>query len=138
MAELQWIVEVRCINTLLAQIKVGERGQHFIVEVPVRSFDPSEFEKLIEGVKAARAIGNKHNSKLKGKTKIFIETTQESLDAILIKKRELYEIHLLSTGELAQITIKNGFFAPSELDRFLRDLTKAKQQMDELRGTTKD
>ena len=41
MAELQWVVEVRCVNTLLAQIKVGERGQHFIVEVPHENFDPS-------------------------------------------------------------------------------------------------
>lgn len=29
MAELQWIIEVRCINALLAQIKVGERGEYF-------------------------------------------------------------------------------------------------------------
>ena len=32
MAELQWIIEVRCVNALLAQIKIGETGQHFIVE----------------------------------------------------------------------------------------------------------
>ena len=136
-AELQWIVEVRCVNTLLAQIKVGERGQHFIVEAPVGNFDPSEFEKLIEGVKEAKTIGNEHHSKLKGKNKISIETTRAPSDARIIKKRELYEIHLLSTGELAQITIKNVFFAPCELDRFLRDLKKAKQLMDKLRKTTK-
>ena len=138
MAELQWVVEVRCVNTLLAQIKVGERGQHFIVEVPVGNFDPSEFGKLIEGITAAKAIGNEHYSKLKGKSKISFETTQASSNAILIKDRELYEIHLLITGELAQVTIRNVFFAPSELDRFLGDLKKAKQQMDKLRETTRN
>ena len=71
MAELQWIVEVRCVNTLLAQIKVGERGQHFIVEVPVGNFDPFEFEKLIEGVKAAKAIGNEHYSKLRKNQNLY-------------------------------------------------------------------
>ena len=57
MAELQWVIEVRCVNVLLAQIKVGERGQHFIVEAPAGDFDPSEFGKLIEGVEEAKAIG---------------------------------------------------------------------------------
>ena len=85
MAELR-LIEVRCVNTLLAQIKVGERGQHFIVEVPVGNFDPSEFEKLIEGVKAAKIIGNEQHSKLKGKTQISIETTRAPSDAMIIKK----------------------------------------------------
>jgi hypothetical protein len=138
MAELQWIIEVRCVNALLAQIKVGERGQHFIVEVPAGDFDPSEFEKLIEGVKTAKAIGNEHYLKPKGNTKTSIDTTQVPHDTRIIKKRELYDIRLLSTGELALVTIKNAFFAPSELDRFLGDLKKAKQEMDKLRETTKD
>jgi hypothetical protein len=137
MAELQWVVEVRCVNALLAQIKVGERGQHFIVEVPAGDFDPSEFEKLIEGVKAAKAIGDEHYSKLKGKTKTSIDVTQLSKDTRIIKKRELYDIRLLSTGELALVTIKSAFFAPSELNRFLEDLKKAKQEMYKLRETTK-
>jgi hypothetical protein len=138
MAELQWVIEVRCVNALLAQIKVGERGQHFIVEVPAGDFDPSEFEKLIEGVKAAKAIGDEHHLKLKGKTKTSVETTQLTQDTKIIEKRELYAIRLLSTGELALVTIKSGFFAPSELNRFLEDLKKAKKEMDTLSKTARD
>ena len=138
LAELQWVVEVRCVNTLLAQIKVGERGLHFIVEVSAEDFDPSEFEKLIEGVKAAKSIGTKNYSNLKGKIQTSIETTQEPKDVRIIKKRELYDIQLLNTGELALIKIKSPFFAPSELDRFLQDLNKTKQQMDKLREIAKD
>lgn len=73
MAELQWVVEVRCVNALLAQIKVGERGQHFIVEAPAGDFDPSEFGKLIEGVEEAKAIGTGHYSKLGRKNEVTNE-----------------------------------------------------------------
>ena len=34
MAELQWKVEVRCVNTLLAEVWVGEGGEHMMVSVP--------------------------------------------------------------------------------------------------------
>ena len=133
MAELQWVIEVRCVNALLAHIKVGERGQHFIVEVPAGDFDPSEFEKLIEGVEAAKTLGNEHYAKLKRESRIARQATQPPNNAKIIQERELYTIELLSTGELAIVTIKNTFFAPSELDRFLADLKKAKHQMDRLR-----
>lgn len=133
MAELQWVVEVRCVNALLAQIKVGERGLHFIVEVPTEDFDPSEFEKLIEGVKAAKTIGDEHYSRLNGKIQTLIKTIPASRDVRLIKSRELYDIRLLNTGELASIKIKSSFFAPSELEQFLQDLNNSKQQMDKLR-----
>ena len=135
MAELQWVVEVRCVNALLAQIKVGERGQHFIVEVPAGDFDPSEFSKLIEGVEEAKTIGDEHYSKLEKKTKEGTKATQPSFDSRVIEERDLYDIQLLGTGELALVRIKGSFFAPSELEHFLRDLKKAKQQMDTLRET---
>jgi GDP-D-mannose dehydratase len=135
MAELQWVIEVRCVNALLAQIKVGERGQHFIVEVPAGDFDPSEFGKLIDGVEEAKAIGDEHYSKLLEKTKVAVKTTQPSFDSRVIEDRDLHDIQLLGTGELAIVKIKNSFFAPSELERFLGDLKKAKQQMDTLRRT---
>lgn len=137
MAELQWVIEVRCVNALLAQIKVGERGQHFIVEVPAGDFDPSEFAKLIEGVEAAKALGNEHYAKSRRKVHTAGDTTQTPFDAKIIEKRELYDIQLLSTGELALVTINRAFFAPSELDRFLRDLKKAQQRMDRLREAAK-
>jgi hypothetical protein len=63
MAELQWVIEVRCINTLLAEIKVGEKGEHFCVNIPDRNFDPSEFEKLIEGFQVASRIEEENRKK---------------------------------------------------------------------------
>ena len=137
MAELQWVVEIRCVNALLAQIKVGERGQHFIVEVPAKDFDPSEFEKLIEGVKAAKVIGTENNSKLGWKIQDSTETTKTPKDVKIKKERKLYDIQLLNTGELVTINIQSSFFAPSELDRFLQDLNNIKQKMNMLKGITK-
>jgi hypothetical protein len=135
MAELQWVVEVRCVNGLLAQVKFGETGEHFIVEPPAKEFDPSEFEKLIEGVASAKALGKDKYLKLRKKNQIGKKTDQPPHDAKIVDKRELYDIRLLGSGELALVTIKDGFFAPSELNRFLVDLEKAKQHMDKLRRT---
>lgn len=55
MAELHWTVQVRCVNALLAEVKVGEKGE-LIVDVPDRNFGPSEFDKLIEGLEVAGGI----------------------------------------------------------------------------------
>jgi len=136
MAELQWVIEVRCVNALLAQIKVGERGQHFIIEVPAGDFDPSEFAKLIEGVKAAKAIGDEHYAKSKWKAPIA-SNAQPSGEAKIIENRNLCDIQVSSTSELALVTTKHTFFTPSELDRFLQDLQQAQQQMKRLRETVK-
>ena len=137
MAELQWVVEVRCVNALLAQIKVGERGQHYIVEVPNRAFDPAEFAKLREGVEAAKAIGNERFTRSKWKAPTASDTTQPPPDTKIIANRDLYDVQVSSTGELALVTTKHTFFAPSELDRFLKDLQQAQQQMERLRETMK-
>jgi len=135
LAELQWIIEVRCVNALLGQIKVGERGQHFIVDVPARCFDPSEFAKLIEGVEAAKALGLEHYGKSKRDARAAGDATKPPIDVKIVKERSLYDIQLLSTGELAIITVTTPekFFAPSELDRFLRDVKNAEQKMQSLR-----
>lgn len=136
LAELQWVIEVRCVNALLAAIKVGERGQHFIIDVPARCFDPSEFAKLIEGVEAAKALGHEHHVKSKAEPRTTAHATQPPLDAKIVEKRDLYEIQLLSTGELAIVTVTTSqkFLAPSELDRFLRDLKAAEKKMERLRA----
>ncbi len=133
MAELQWVIEVRCVNTLLASIKVGERGQHFIVD-SAQCFDPSEFAKLIEGAEVAKALGQEHYEKFKKQTQTTT-SKRTSVDVNIIEERELYNLQLLSTGELAIVTITtpNKFFAPSEFDRFLRDLKKVQQKMNLLR-----
>lgn len=135
MAELQWVIEVRCVNALLGQIKVGERGQHFIVDVPARCFDPSEFTKLIEGVEAAKALGLEHYAKSRREARVANDAAQTPVDVKMIEERSLYDIQLLSTGELAIVTVTTPekFFAPSELDRFLRDLRNAEQKMESLR-----
>lgn len=135
MAELQWVIEVRCVNALLGQIKVGERGQHFIVDVPARCFDPSEFTKLIEGVEAAKALGLEHFAKSRREARVSSDTAQPPVDVKMVEERSLYDIQLLSTGELAIVTVTTPekFFAPSELDRFLRDLKNAQQKMERLR-----
>lgn len=136
MAELQWVIEVRCVNALLAAIKVGERGQHFIIDVPARCFDPSEFAKLIEGVEAAKALGHEHHLKSKAEPRTTAHATQPPLDAKIVEKRDLYDIQLLSTGELAIVTVTTPqkFLAPSELDRFLQDLKTAQKNMKALRA----
>lgn len=135
MAELQWVIEVRCVNALLGQIKVGERGQHFVVDVPARCFDPSEFAKLIEGVEAAKALGLEHYTKSRREARVGGDAAQPPLDVKIVEERSLYDIQLLSTGELAIVTSIDRFFAPSELDRFLRDLRSAEHKMERLRGS---
>ena len=135
MAELQWIIEVRCVNALLAQVKIGETGQHFIVEARAKDFYPSEFEKLIECVENAKELGSKFYAKLKEK-QIAKQEAQMPNEIKIIKKRELYSTQLLNAGDLAVLTVKDSFFAPSELNQFLTDLIKAKQQMDILREKT--
>lgn len=37
MAELQWIIEVKCINVFLGEVKVGEKGENVIVNQTVIS-----------------------------------------------------------------------------------------------------
>jgi hypothetical protein len=62
MAELQWIIEVRCINALLAEIKVGEKGEYVIVNIPNRDFLPSELDKLIKAFEIAFRINEENRS----------------------------------------------------------------------------
>jgi hypothetical protein len=67
MAELQWVIEVKCINALLAEIKVGEKGEHFCVNIPNRNFDPSEFDKLIDAFQIASKIEEENRKKYEQK-----------------------------------------------------------------------
>ena len=139
LAELQWVIEVRCVNALLAEIKVGETGEHFIVDLPARCFDPSEFTKLIDGVEAAKFLGQELYSKSEREAGAVGGSAPPAVDVKVVEERELYEIQLLSTGELAIVTVTTPqkFFAPSELDRFLRDLRNAQQKMKRLGAAAK-
>jgi len=86
-------------------------------------------------VEEAKAISDEHYSKLEKKTEECAKTTQPSFDSRVIEERDLYDIQLLCTGELALVKIKGSFFAPSELERFLGDLRKAQQHMNNLKAT---
>jgi hypothetical protein len=126
MAELQWVIEVRCVNTLLAEVKVGERGQHFCQNVPNRQFDPAEFNKLIEGLKEARRIAKTHRKTRKTPTLAVSPTSAAEQVGRVVEienRSDLYEVEVLSSGELVTVNVPgSGLFAPSELDRFIADL----------------
>ena len=136
MAELQWIVEVRCVNALLAEMKVGERGEHIIVNVPDREFDPSEFDKLIEGLEVSSRIAEENRRSSKN---LEIERVSASIEAGLggtveiIEERDLDGIKILKTGEIVSINVPEKLFAPSELNRFMTELKAVKSKMEELR-----
>jgi hypothetical protein len=125
MAEIQWVVEVRCVNTLLAEFKVGERGQHICAHIPNRELDPHEFSKLIEGAEEASRIAEKHRSARK---KPAVSQAPAPLDAELGTvsevegRKDLYEIQILKTGEIASVNLPGAVFGPSELDQFITEL----------------
>jgi hypothetical protein len=125
LAEIQWVVEVRCVNTLLAEFKVGERGQHICVHIPDRDLDPHEFSKLIEGAEEASRIAEKHRSARK---RPVVSQAPAPLDVELGAvseiegRKDLYEIQVLKTGEIVSVNIPGAVLAPSELDRFITEL----------------
>ena len=138
MAELQWIVEVRCTNALLADIKVGEKGEPVIVNVPDRNFDPSEFDKLIQGLEVSSRIAGENrrsgkNSEM-GRASAPIEARLGETVEIL-GERDLYQLKILNTGEIVSVNVPDRLFAPSELNRFIAELKAIKNKMEELRKT---
>jgi hypothetical protein len=134
MAELQWVIEVRCINTLLAEIKVGEKGEHFCVNIPDRNFDPSEFEKLIEGFQVASRI-EEENRKKHELNKIKTNNSTKELNEYIeiIENRDFVKIRILKTGELVNVDIPDRILTPSEVHTLIMDLQAVKGKMEELR-----
>ena len=132
MAELQWIIEVRCINALLAEIKIGEKGEYVIVNIPNSDFLPSEFDKLINAFEIASRINieNKKTFKLSTVDKVRSELT-EYVD--IIDKRDFAKISILSTGELVNVDIPERLLAPSEATSLVENLKVVRQKMKELR-----
>ncbi len=134
MAELQWIIEVKCINVLLAEIKVGEKGEHFCVNIPNRNFDPSEFDKLIEGFQVASKIEKENRKKHELKKTTTDPSSVELNDYIeIIEKRDFVKIRILKTGELVNVIISDMILTPSEIHRLIMDLQAVKEKMGELR-----
>ena len=134
MAELQWVIEVKCINILLAEIKVGEKGEHFCVNIPDRNFDPSEFEKLIEGFQIASRI-EEENRKKHEVNKIKTDHSSDELNEYIeiIEKRDFVKIRILKTGELVNVDLPDRILAPSEVHKLIMDLQAVKDKMEELR-----
>jgi len=134
MAELQWVVEVRCVNALLAEIKTGERGEHLVVNVPNRNFDPSEFDKLIEGLEVACRIEEENRRKHASEQvsdSAYSEGLSENIE--IVDDREFAKIRILRTGEIVNVDIPDRILAPSEAQGLIRDFKAVKQKMTELR-----
>jgi hypothetical protein len=133
MAELQWVIEVRCINALLAEIKVGERGEYFIVNIPDRDFLPSELDKLIRAFEIASRINeeNRGNYEPRGAG----EAASELGGYVeMIDKRDFARVSVLSTGEIVNVDVPERLLAPSETRGILDDLRAVRTKMAELRG----
>ena len=133
MAELQWVIEVRCINALLAEIKVGEKGEYVIVNIPNRDFLPSELDKLINAFEIAFSI-NRENKKRYQMSKVENIGSELTEYVDIIDKRDVAKVSILSTGELINVDIPERLLAPSEAKGLLDNLKAVRQKMDELRA----
>jgi len=133
MAELQWIIEVRCINTLLAELKVGEKGEYVIISIPNNNFYPSELERLIKAFEIAEKINNENRLTYKlpdivgefGDLDNYVE---------IIEKRDLARIGILSNGEIVNIDVPEQTFSPSEAHDLMIELKKVQQTMKKIRS----
>ena len=132
MAELQWIIEVRCINALLAEIKVGEKGEYVIVNIPNRDFLPSELDKLIKAFEIAFSINEENRSQYES-TRVEGENFELSEYVKVIDKRDFARISILSTGEMVEVDIPDRLLAPSEARELLEDLKAVRKKMKDLR-----
>ena len=133
MAELQWVIEVRCINALLAEIKVGEKGEYVIVNIPNRDFLPSELDKLIKAFEIASRI-NEENRSQNESPRAEGETSELSEYVEIIDKRDFARVSILSTGEIVNVDVPERLLAPSEAMGLLEDLRTVRKKMEELRN----
>lgn len=132
MAELQWIIEVKCINAFLGEVKVGEKGEYVIVNIPNRNFLPSELNKLIKAFEIAEKINEENRQTYKP---IITEEQFGDLGDFVevIEKRDFAKIHVLSTGEIVNIDVPENVLTPSEAHGLMKELKKVKQTMNKLR-----
>jgi hypothetical protein len=134
MAEIQWVIEARCVNTLLADVKVSERGIHFCVQVPDRTLDPHEFGKVIEALEEAARIGRAHRQQ---EQKLAAPLDEADLDLELEMgtcveigwQPDLYTATTLRDGQLILLNIPGAVLAPSELERLIIELTAIERRM---------
>ena len=122
MAELQWVVEVRCVNTLLAEFKVDQRGQHVYLHAPDRKLDPHEFSVLIEGAEAAQRIADERRG-AGAKPAVPPAPLDVELGTVseIERRNDLYDIHILKSGEIIAINA-GAILGPSELAQFIAEM----------------
>ena len=132
MAELQWIIEVKCINAFLGEVKVGEKGEYMIVNIPNSSFLPSELDKLIKAFEIAEKINEENRLTYSPEDDVEKSGDPDAFVEI-IEKRDLVQIKVLSTGEIVNIDVPEYLFAPSEAHGLMLELKKVKQTMKKLR-----
>jgi len=133
MAELQWVVEVRCINALLAEIKAGEKGEYVIVNIPNRDFLPSELDKLIKAFEIVSRINEENRSQYElPKAEEKMAELSEYVE--IIDSRDFARVSILSTGEIVTVDVPERILAPSEAWKLLRDLKAVRKKMEELRN----
>jgi len=134
MAELQWVIEVRCINALLAEVKVGEKGEYVIVSIPNRNFYPSELERLIKAFEIAEKTNNENRLTYE-LPKVEGDYGDHEDYVEMVEKRALARIGILSNGELVNIDVPERTFSPSEAHDLMIELKKVQQTMTKLRKT---
>jgi hypothetical protein len=128
MAELQWIIEVKCINAFLGEVKVGEKGEYVIVNIPNRNFLPSELERLITAFEIAEKINVENRlTYIPSDPEEYIGELAEYVE--VIETRNLANIRVLSTGEIVNIDVPERVFTPSEAHDLLLELNKVEHTM---------
>ena len=118
---------------MLAEIKVGERGEYFIVNIPDRDFLPSELDKLIRAFEIASRI-NEENRVCRAPQGAGEEAHELGGRVEIIDERDLARVSILSTGEMVNVDVPERLFAPSEARGLLGDLRAVRYKMAELRG----
>lgn len=126
MAELQYVVNVKCINAKLAEIMTGELGDLIIVNIPNNLFSPHEFDKLIEATKIIREQASENRKKENKEIEPLDKGNQKKHNIGVIEKRKLWEINILQSGEIILIDIPSRALAPSEFDDFIEALEQTK------------
>jgi hypothetical protein len=134
MAELQYVVNVKCINTKLAEVITGELGDLIIVNIPNSIFTPYEFDKLIDATGIIKDQASKNRANKHKEITSTEETNQEKDNIGIIEKRKLWEINVLQSGELILINMPSSALAPSEFDDFIETLMKTKDLVTRLRS----
>lgn len=138
MAELQYIINVKCINAKLAEIMTGELGDLIIVNIPNSTFTPQELDKLIDATKIIKDQASKNRIDRQREVTQSDQKKQEKYEIGLIEKRKRGDINVLQSGELVLVNMHDLEFAPSEFDDFIKTLEATKNLSIKLRSQKKN